>query len=198
MSIDVQQSSSTDSKNGSTIQGIELADKLRDCNIAKTGTVTGTTATSVNGVDFKNYLDSFPSPVLGGIQPAVSVDNAHLKSLLGSSNGVSRKPEVSTSSPNSNGQLLPLPQTTVNSIDISSSLPVNGTCQLLNLPNISLPTSSSVLQPTDASMYNSVLRFLVSFYPLYTHPRTHLKHAHFILLLNRFCENSTHMCEIQV
>ncbi|VUZ38547.1 unnamed protein product [Hymenolepis diminuta] len=157
MSIDVQQSSSTDSKNGSTIQGIELAEKLHDCNIAKTGTVTGTTATSVNGVDFKNYLDSFPSPVLGGIQPAASVDNAHLKSLLGSSNGVSRKPEVSTSSPNSNGQLLPLPQTTVNPIDISSSLPVNGTCQLLNLPNISLPTSSS---STDASMYNSVLRFL--------------------------------------
>ncbi|VDO02151.1 unnamed protein product [Rodentolepis nana] len=163
MSIGVQQSSNTDSNNGVTGQGNELVDKLRECNVAKTAPVTGSTTVPVNGADFKNSRDSFPSPVLGTIHPTASVDNAHLKSLLGSSNGVSVKSEVSASSPNSNGQLLMLPQTTVNSVDISPTLPVNGNCQLFNLPNITLPTGSSILQATDASVCSNVLRLLSIF-----------------------------------
>ncbi|KAM3187161.1 hypothetical protein ACTXT7_002858 [Hymenolepis weldensis] len=156
LSIDVQQSSNTDSKNGSTIQGIELADKLRDCNIAKSGTVTGTTATSVNGVDFKNYLDSFPSPVLGGIQPAVSVDNAHLKSLLGSSNGVSRKPESLLNGgpmdlPNAGSNFPTLPTTTTSTPTTTSQSSIPGV-----YAGVPLTTQASQQQHLQTSFHTSI------------------------------------------
>lgn len=185
MSVDVQQSPSTDSNHGSSSQGLEptgatLAEKLMECSIAKSaavavptsatlGTLTqklnqsesinGTTpALTTTAIDVNKVID-FLSTSGAGTMPAIAtVDNAHLRSLLGG-NGVASvtnvtiKPDVDTSS--ANGQLLQLPQSALSSMapgDISSNFPVNGTCQFLSLPNVSLPTNASTVQQTDISL----------------------------------------------
>ncbi|KAM7535095.1 hypothetical protein Aperf_G00000097982 [Anoplocephala perfoliata] len=197
MSIDVQQSPTTDSNQGSSSQSLEptgatLAEKFMECGVVKSAAVTTPTSTATTigalaqklsqaeslngstpplttaGIDVNKVIDLLSTSGPSAIPAIATVDNAHLRSLLGG-NGVASvtnatlKPDVDTSS--ANGQLLQLPRPVLPSMtpggggvgggDISSSnFPLNGTCQFLSLPNVSLPmNTSTVQQSTDLSFF---------------------------------------------